>query len=115
MNEQSVKAGDIFYSSWGYDQTNIDFFEVVKVSGAMVTLQKLARETSQDDGCGSMTGKVIPILGKVAVEYPGANPVPVKPIKRKVRVYPSGPCIRIESYATAWPWDGKPKSCSWYA
>ena len=27
-----VKKGDIFYASWGYDQTNIDFVKVVEVS-----------------------------------------------------------------------------------
>jgi len=28
----SVKVGDIFYTSWGYDQTNIDFVKVVALS-----------------------------------------------------------------------------------
>ena len=27
-----MKQGDIFVSSWGYDQTNVDFHEVVKVA-----------------------------------------------------------------------------------
>lgn len=27
-----VRVGDIFYASWGYDQTNIDFVRVDKVS-----------------------------------------------------------------------------------
>lgn len=29
---QPVKVGDIFYSSWGYDQTNVDYFAVTEVS-----------------------------------------------------------------------------------
>ena len=28
-----IQVGDIFYSSWGYDQTNIDFFQVIEVVG----------------------------------------------------------------------------------
>ena len=28
-----IKEGDIFYASWGYEQTNIDFYRVVKKVG----------------------------------------------------------------------------------
>ena len=35
------KVGDILYSSWGYYQTNIDFYKVVKVSEFSVLIQKL--------------------------------------------------------------------------
>jgi hypothetical protein len=28
----TVKTGDVFVSSWGYDQTNVDFYEIVRVS-----------------------------------------------------------------------------------
>lgn len=29
---EQIKVGDIFYESWGYDQTNIDFIQVVTIS-----------------------------------------------------------------------------------
>ena len=110
-----MKQADILYSSWGYDQTNIDFYEVVKVVGKFCTLQKLASKVTSD-GCGAMSGKCEPILGQAAVEYPGQKPVPVKPIKRMVKCGSShGEYVKIESYASAWVWDGKPKGCSWYA
>lgn len=110
-----MQTGQILYSSWGYDQTNIDFYEVVRVQGKFATLQKLAAETMEDSPL-SMTGKVSPIIGKPAVEYPGQVPVPVKPIKRMVKSGSShGEYVKIESYASAWVWDGEPKSCSWYA
>lgn len=32
-NKFGVKVGDIFYASWGYDQTNVDFFQVIKLVG----------------------------------------------------------------------------------
>ena len=32
-NKYGVKVGDLFYASWGYDQTNIDFFQVIKLVG----------------------------------------------------------------------------------
>lgn len=32
-NKYGVKVGDIFESSWGYEQTNVDFFQVVALAG----------------------------------------------------------------------------------
>jgi len=29
-------------SSWGYEQTNVDFFQVIAVRGAVVDLRKIA-------------------------------------------------------------------------
>ena len=48
-----VKVGDIFYASWGYEQTNIDFYQVVAKSKSMVTVKELnsTREiTGHDQG-----------------------------------------------------------------
>lgn len=33
-NKYGVKLGDLFYSSWGYDQTNVNFFQVIEIVGA---------------------------------------------------------------------------------
>lgn len=33
LNKYGVKVGDIFHASWGYDQTNNDFFQVVELVG----------------------------------------------------------------------------------
>ena len=30
---KSIKVGDIFHSSWGYDQTNCDFYKLVSIKG----------------------------------------------------------------------------------
>ena len=32
-NKYGVKVGDVFYMTWGYEQTNNNFFQVVKVCG----------------------------------------------------------------------------------
>ena len=42
----SVKVGDIFYDSWGYDQTNIDFVKVIRVSSSGKTV--ICRMMSKD-------------------------------------------------------------------
>ena len=36
-----IKVGDIFSAGWGYDQTNIDFYEIVRVSEKSVWTQQL--------------------------------------------------------------------------
>lgn len=32
-NTYGVKVGDLFSATWGYDQTNVDFFQVVSLAG----------------------------------------------------------------------------------
>lgn len=32
-NADGVHVGDIYYTSWGYDQTNVDFYQVVTLKG----------------------------------------------------------------------------------
>lgn len=50
----AVKVGDVFYSSWGYDQTNVNFFAVVALSktGKTATFVELAKASA---GSGRVT------------------------------------------------------------
>jgi hypothetical protein len=38
--EAGVKIGDFFYASWGYDQTNVDFWKVVGLTPKGMKVQK---------------------------------------------------------------------------
>ena len=40
-SEHDIKVGDIFYTSWGYDQTNTEFYEVVNVRGSRIDLKEI--------------------------------------------------------------------------
>lgn len=56
--QQAVKVGDIFRSSWGYDQTNVDYYQITKLVGkTMVELIEVAQEAYD---LTSMSGKCIP-------------------------------------------------------
>ena len=46
-----MKKGDILVSSWGYEQTNIDFYKVVGVTPKSVKIVKLGQKVikSGDD------------------------------------------------------------------
>lgn len=38
----SFKIGDIFYSSWGYDQTNTNFYQITeKIGSTMLELREI--------------------------------------------------------------------------
>lgn len=40
----AVKVGDLFAYSWGYDQTNVDFYEVVAVLPKSVKVRAIGQE-----------------------------------------------------------------------
>lgn len=41
--QHDIKAGDIFYNSWGYEQTNIDYYQVVKATKKTITLKEIEK------------------------------------------------------------------------
>jgi len=57
--DHDVKIGDIYYTSWGYDQTNIDFYKVVNVRGSRIDLKELTQQYV-DRGEGGYDDSVIP-------------------------------------------------------
>ena len=85
-----LKAGDVLRCSWGYDQTNIDYYEVTRLIGArMVEIRKIGAESVNDGGL-AMTGDCVPRPG----HYIGA------PMRKAVSDY-DGQSVRIASYASA--------------
>ncbi len=103
LKEQVYTADKIISNSWGYEQTNIDFYKILKRSGLFVTLQLM---TSQNVSAGDMVGTCIPKDVDTTE----------KPFRRKV-------CIRngretglsIKQYGWASIWDGKPVHYTSYA
>lgn len=50
----TAKVGDVFYTSWGYDQTNVDFYEIVRVSASGKTAKARRIHSAIDrEGVGS--------------------------------------------------------------
>lgn len=91
VNKYGIKVGDIFYSSWGYEQTNIDFYQVIALKGTtMATLRKI-NHTSRNIGfCSDM---VKPIPDSFAENS--------EPFTRKINSYSNVPgCNGRKSYET---------------
>jgi hypothetical protein len=92
-----IEPGAILYTSWGYDQTNVDFYEVVGLtpSGKSALIRPMAQSVvSAGAGSDNVTPDPKDLKGK--------GHTMVKRIK-------SGERVRIASYANAHLWDGKPK------
>jgi hypothetical protein len=97
---RKVKAGDVFYSSWGYEQTNIDFYEVISHRGFTLTLRAIDKKSLGTTGWAS--DRVVAAKG----EYIGDA------FTRRIT---DGHYIRIDDVRSASLWDGAPKERSWYA
>jgi len=100
----SLKVGDILYSSWGYDQTNIDFYQVIRVvSDRTVEIREIGSKVL-DSGYGQDT-----VVGvKDAFLSPrGEYDDTGKPMIKRVS---SDNTIKISSFEYAWPWDGTARS-----
>ena len=100
-----MKINDILYTSWGYDQTNIDFYKVTALSpsGKTATIVPIGQKETRDAG--------------FLCEYVVADPENVigEPLKKKIQKYGEHEYLRMTSYSTATPWDGKEKYQSHYA
>lgn len=106
------KLGDVLSNSWGYDQTNVDFYEVVEVGARSVVIRPIASELVPDEAPGgAMSGMVRPKPGN----YCG------KPVRKTLQVWVDHegkahgePRITTE-HGSFRKYDGQPLYCSWYA
>lgn len=57
---ETVKEGDIYVASWGWEQTNIDAYQVVAKKGATVTLREIGLESIEGSE-GYMSDRVRPV------------------------------------------------------
>lgn len=59
VNIHGVKVGDIFRMSWGYEQTNVDYFQVVELKGStMIKIREIASKFIRSES--SLSGYVKP-------------------------------------------------------
>ncbi|MBK8009587.1 MAG: hypothetical protein IPK23_15045 [Rhizobiales bacterium] len=80
------KIGDIFRTCWGYDQTNVEFFELVALRGKTGVLRELKQERVEE---GWARGKCVPLPGEYICE----------PIRRQCREHG----FKISSCQIAYP------------
>ena len=104
--KNTLVVGDILSASWGYEQTNVDFYEVTEVAGQHVIIRKIGAD-SQDTGWAQ--GRCVPQSGvfvgepmRKLVQY--GNQVKVRHTTASkwntstVAGVPVGPALHFSSY-----------------
>ncbi len=103
----SVNVGDIFHFSWGYDQTNCDFYQVIAKRGKMVDIRMIATKRAEKETGNSMADYRLPVkdafLERESV------------MTKKLQFMRGKPFLTIASYGWCDLWDGQAQYCSWYA
>jgi len=110
-----IKIGDIFYASWGYDQTNIDFVQVIGISPSGKTaICKRATEkiVSHED---AMAETIVPgdLIGSSFRLKIGQINSPDSSRHGEIQLRGSLPDMP-RSVMSFWKWDGKPLFQSHY-
>lgn len=54
----SVEVGQIYSCSWGYEQTNIDFYQVTEKNGKEFTMREIGSRLEYGEGLSPMAGYV---------------------------------------------------------
>lgn len=60
----NVQVGDLYYDSWGYDQTNIDFYQITNKKGKMIEITPIAKQYCHEAPSGYMSDNVLPVRDK---------------------------------------------------
>jgi hypothetical protein len=129
VNKYGVKVGDLFYASWGYEQTNVDFFQVIALVGeTSVRVREVHPEIIDERATGPMaadrtyklTTDLLPAVsssifikdqekGDLKRIKPGYNSDPEE-AKKNCYFY-------LDSFANAHKCNGESKTTyeSWYA
>lgn len=97
------KPGDILVSSWGYEQTNVDFFQVTDVPSAKsIGIRPIESRYTDTPTGNSMAAYVRPVADSFSGD-------------RQVKRVSLGNVVSFASYRSAYKWDGRERYCSWYA
>ena len=123
---KQVKVGDIFSASWGYDQTNVDFFQVVELVGkSSVRIRQVQPEIVKDEAVGPMSADRTYKFPTDGTLLPPCRGVFIKDTQngdvKRVQIPSYGnkdqPYIKLSSFAWAYKEMSDTAKCyeSWYA
>ena len=93
--DHDIKQGELFYESWGYDQTNINFYQVVKTLPKSVYIREVASTVVED-------------LASQELVAPVSDHFIGKEMIKRVNNVGTDYCLRMTSFSTAFTWSGTP-------
>ncbi len=107
-NKYGVKVGDIFSASWGYDQTNNDFFQVIELVGeTMARVREIYPEITEREATCPMAEDRVYKLDTNKIYAPASNSVFIKDQEKgdlkKIQKseYGGGIYFKLSSFANA--------------
>lgn len=124
-----IKVNDIFVKTWGYGQTNVDFYQIVELSksGKTAYLKKIDKYSTDENGVKKKypynvgAGFTMPLPNRFVPFIDETDNPDADKLKKKVCWTSKGtPCFHMNnarsmiSGQVAFPWDGKPIRESWY-
>lgn len=111
LDQGNVYLNDIFVDSWGYDQTNIDYYQVVSISPSGKTAKALPICSKiLESETSFMSNKVIPDLNNFEENASSYKP------SGNLKINKSTYGIRLGSGRHSMTkWDGRPDTESHYA
>ena len=122
-----VEIGHILRDSWGYDQTNIDYYKVIRKTASMVEIRKIGQKLVQRDSDMSeyviadadnelfdsahiSRAEAVKRGAEIVSEMDGGDYVYARfaAISRHKARFMNGKLyVRIESFSSASSWDGE--------
>jgi hypothetical protein len=103
LMSHTLEVGSILVSSWGYDQTNIDYYQVTKLIGkTMVEIRSIGATVVATHGTYQ---DVAPVKDSFFTPRYEGDTWKIKPMRKKVD--PVSNSVSINSFASAYPWNGK--------
>jgi len=109
VQDHGVQVGDLFYDSWGYDQTQVDFYEVVGFtpSGKSLRVQPVAQEI--------VSGEGTPTTRVAAVKGSNYGEVVTKRLVTFESFGETRHAFRVNSYSSAYKgdWDSDYHATGW--
>lgn len=95
----TLKVGSILHGSWGYEQTNCEYFVIREINGAKVKIQEIGHTTVEDTSWAS--ANVLP-----DINHPRGEILERLVVSNYIKPHDS---------CSLGPWSGKPNHSSWYA
>lgn len=99
--KMQIVPGAILYSSWGYEQTNIDFYIVLSRKNDFVILQEIGSHKIYDDNFNDRGHCMPDVTTKIG-----------DPFRKKINNYGG---VNLNSYSWCGLWGGEPEAWSSYA
>ena len=104
-NKYGVKVGDIFKAVWGYDDTNTNFFQVVKLCGAeSVRVREVALPIVTETRTWGSSSKTCRIVNDICPTTRFSVFIKDQDAgdQKRIRIgYDGKPCFKLRSFADA--------------